>query len=51
MYKSEQNVLLMKSCIYAFIYHNIRVGNKSMQFVMKQLLAGAISYSIDMALA
>ena len=46
--RASKSVLLMKF-LYAFIY--VRVGNKSVQFVMKQLPAGAVSYSIDTALA
>ena len=48
MHKSEQERFVDEKLHYVF---NIKVGNKSIQFVTKQLPAGAISYFIDTVLA
>ena len=43
MYNIEQEYFVDEKLRYVF---NIKVGNKNMQFVTKQLPAGAISYFI-----
>ena len=40
----------LRVCVY-ITYFNLRVGSTSTQFVLKQLPAGAISYSIGTTLA